>query len=143
MPTDKFVRLIAALLLWSACSASTLAAQKVTITGAWRCPQTAEYPYHFEFVTETIISPNGTYSSLARSPAGATRAAGHWRMADGNTILFTVEDWDPKEVYISGQGYQSRPKPPDHLDKIVALSATSITTHNAVWGNVTCTRIRV
>lgn len=127
-----------------ALGAISAAAEQNNLVGTWRGAAAG--------VTLTVvILPNGRYRQLGQSAAVITQESGPYTLVAPNTIVFTVEDWEPETMPVyhpigTRHGYYTEEymaKPPDVMDTYQFKDPDTVTFTDQVYGgSITMRRVR-
>ncbi|HKN21764.1 MAG TPA: hypothetical protein VJX73_10120 [Terracidiphilus sp.] len=97
-----------------------------------------------------VVQPNGRFTMTEQSSALMTQQSGPYRLVAPNTIVFTVEDWQPRTMPVYhptgtvGGYYTQEPmaKPPDGLYSYVFNGPnTVVLTDQVMHVSITMTRV--
>jgi hypothetical protein len=137
----RLVRFVLPVIL--ALGALSAPAQQNSLVGQWR-------GVYQGIALSIVIQPNGQYTQTAQSGTLMTQQSGPYKFMAPNTIIFSVENWEPKTMPVYhptgtvGGYYSNEPmaKPPGATDKYVFNGPnTMVLTDQMTRGSITMTRV--
>jgi hypothetical protein len=123
--------------------ATVAAAQQNDFVGQWRGVASG-------MTITLVVQPNGRFTMTEQAGTLMTQQSGPYKLVAPNTIVFTVEDWQPRTMPVYhptgtvGGYYTQEPtaKPPDGLYSYVFNGPnTVVLTDQVMHGTITMNRV--